>query len=275
MNGNELEWILFISKSKRGTSTHTIPIVYRSTCDESFRNSNQIILCSPILGNLLPNPAPADNKPKQQSSQKANNKSSFRPSNPVFDNTDRSVNMVGDNDVSSQTDRKYYSVGDKNKMMSNHIAMQQQQQQKQSQNQYQFTPEDIKFDNKHYKYLKYTAMKTPLNKTPAVASDSTTDSVKFEDKHKYRTFNENKSNKIAKYQMATGGSGSSGSSSSSKGSTVPAECKAQQLTAIGNRLLDWFSVIMADSKKRRQHSQKPKGNLRGNLLNFTCQFAIL
>lgn len=37
------------------------------------------------------------------------------------------------------------------------------------------------------------------------------------------------------------------------------ECKPQQLTAIGNRLLDWFSVIMADSKKRRQHSQKSKG----------------
>lgn len=34
------------------------------------------------------------------------------------------------------------------------------------------------------------------------------------------------------------------------------ECKPQQLTAIGNRLLDWFSVIMADSKKRRQHQQQ-------------------
>lgn len=41
--------------------------------------------------------------------------------------------------------------------------------------------------------------------------------------------------------------------------TKPTECKPQQLTAIGNRLLDWFSVIMADSKKRRQHVQKPKG----------------
>lgn len=40
-----------------------------------------------------------------------------------------------------------------------------------------------------------------------------------------------------------------------------AECKPQQLTAIGNRLLDWFSVIMADSKKRRQHSQKSKGKI--------------
>lgn len=40
------------------------------------------------------------------------------------------------------------------------------------------------------------------------------------------------------------------------------ECKQQQLTAIGNRLLDWFSVIMADSKKRRQHFQKSKGNIK-------------
>lgn len=38
-----------------------------------------------------------------------------------------------------------------------------------------------------------------------------------------------------------------------------ADCKTEQLTAIGNRLLDWFSVIMTDSKKRRQHSQKLKG----------------
>lgn len=38
------------------------------------------------------------------------------------------------------------------------------------------------------------------------------------------------------------------------------DCKPQQLTAIGNRLLDWFSVIMADSKKRRQHNQKSKAH---------------
>lgn len=39
------------------------------------------------------------------------------------------------------------------------------------------------------------------------------------------------------------------------------ECKPQQLTAIGNRLLDWFSVIMAESKKRRQHVQKSKSKI--------------
>lgn len=41
--------------------------------------------------------------------------------------------------------------------------------------------------------------------------------------------------------------------------TKSTECKPQQLIAIGNRLIDWFSVIMADSKKRRQHTQKSKG----------------
>lgn len=38
------------------------------------------------------------------------------------------------------------------------------------------------------------------------------------------------------------------------------ECKQQQLTAMGNRLLDWFSVIMADTSKRRKQSEIPKGN---------------
>lgn len=38
------------------------------------------------------------------------------------------------------------------------------------------------------------------------------------------------------------------------------DCKGQQLTTIGNRLLDWFSVIMADSKKRHtRNNEKTKG----------------
>lgn len=47
------------------------------------------------------------------------------------------------------------------------------------------------------------------------------------------------------------------------------ECKPQQLTAIGNRLLDWFSVIMAESKKRRQHIQKSKSEIINSRL-FEC-----
>ncbi|XP_037026728.1 proteoglycan Cow isoform X2 [Bradysia coprophila] len=50
------------------------------------------------------------------------------------------------------------------------------------------------------------------------------------------------------------------SASSPKFPSKSNECKADQLTAIGNRLLDWFSVIMTDSKKRRQHSQKSKAH---------------
>lgn len=39
----------------------------------------------------------------------------------------------------------------------------------------------------------------------------------------------------------------------------PFECRPQQLIAIGNRLLDWFSVIMADTKKQKRHTPKSKG----------------
>ncbi|XP_011184753.1 proteoglycan Cow isoform X3 [Zeugodacus cucurbitae] len=72
-----------------------------------------------------------------------------------------------------------------------------------------------------------------------------------EDKHKIRGYNEvvEKPQKYSKNSMNNGFLPSKS-----------AECKPQQLTAIGNRLLDWFSVIMADSKKRRQHSQKSKAH---------------
>lgn len=38
------------------------------------------------------------------------------------------------------------------------------------------------------------------------------------------------------------------------------ECQPQELSSIGNRLLDWFSVIMADSKKQKRRTPKSKGN---------------
>lgn len=103
--------------------------------------------------------------------------------------------------------------------------------------QFTFTPEEIKYDNKHYKYLKYTAYKK--------------DNQFQEDKHKIRGYNEvvEKPQKYTKTSNTNNGYPSK-----------PVECKPQQLTAIGNRLLDWFSVIMADSKKRRQHNQKSKAH---------------
>ncbi|XP_037732141.1 proteoglycan Cow isoform X2 [Drosophila subpulchrella] len=103
--------------------------------------------------------------------------------------------------------------------------------------QYTFTPEEIKYDNKHYKYLKYTAYKK--------------DSKYQEDKHKMRNYNEVVEKQQQKFNKNTNLNAYPSKS---------AECKPQQLTAIGNRLLDWFSVIMADSKKRRQHSQKSKAH---------------
>ncbi|EFN60753.1 hypothetical protein EAG_00771 [Camponotus floridanus] len=36
------------------------------------------------------------------------------------------------------------------------------------------------------------------------------------------------------------------------------DCPSSSKPAMANRLLDWFSVVMMDSKHRRQHS-KPKG----------------
>lgn len=36
------------------------------------------------------------------------------------------------------------------------------------------------------------------------------------------------------------------------------ECSASALQSMGNRLLDWFSVVMADSTKRRKLKNKNK-----------------
>lgn len=37
------------------------------------------------------------------------------------------------------------------------------------------------------------------------------------------------------------------------------ECQPQELTTIGNRLLDWFSVIMTDTKKQKRRIPKSEG----------------
>lgn len=39
----------------------------------------------------------------------------------------------------------------------------------------------------------------------------------------------------------------------------PKQCSAAALHTMGNRLLDWFSVVMADSSKRRQPRSKSRG----------------
>ncbi|KAJ6639069.1 Inorganic pyrophosphatase [Pseudolycoriella hygida] len=98
-----------------------------------------------------------------------------------------------------------------------------------------YTPEDVKYDNKHYKYIKYTSNKKEQKP----------------EKHKVHGYNDVIEKNNPKYFKSGNGQ---------KFSSKPIECKADQLTAIGNRLLDWFSVIMTDSKKRRQHSQKSKAH---------------
>uniref|UniRef100_A0A182W0L6 Thyroglobulin type-1 domain-containing protein n=1 Tax=Anopheles minimus TaxID=112268 RepID=A0A182W0L6_9DIPT len=163
--------------------------------------------------------------------------------------------------------------------------------------QYTFTPEEIKYDNKHYKYIKYTTYKGKASLPSASRQydgygSSTSGSTRMtgEDKHKIRGYNE------VLDKPTSNGNTNNGNIKPSKlsGTVAPpaplgwqckvkplsdsayasfhspylpfrhlpgypmksSECKPQQLTAIGNRLLDWFSVIMADSKKRRQHQQQ-------------------
>ncbi|XP_058467357.1 proteoglycan Cow isoform X2 [Malaya genurostris] len=128
--------------------------------------------------------------------------------------------------------------------------------------QYTFTPEDIKYDNKHYKYIKYTTYKGKPRQQPQYdayggftsssssgsSSGSSATSRISEDKHKIRGYNEVLDKPVSKSPKST--------NNAARYPTKSIECKPQQLTAIGNRLLDWFSVIMADSKKRRQHQQQ-------------------
>lgn len=136
--------------------------------------------------------------------------------------------------------------------------------------QYTFTPEDIKYDNKHYKYIKYTSYKNKNQQrqqqqqqpqydsfglSSAVSGNglsssggALSSSRASEDKHKIRGYNEVLDKPVSKLPKSA--------NNGARYPTKSIECKPQQLTAIGNRLLDWFSVIMADSKKRRQHQQQ-------------------
>ncbi|KAF4520207.1 hypothetical protein B566_EDAN003920, partial [Ephemera danica] len=94
---------------------------------------------------------------------------------------------------------------------------------------YTFTPQDFKYDNKHYKYIKYT---------------------KSKDKQRQREHNDvvDRKNRVQPNNFY--------SSLNSK------DCKPSALQAMGNRLLDWFSVLMTEAKKdhgnrRRAGTAKP------------------
>uniref|UniRef100_A0AAG5CTP2 Proteoglycan Cow n=1 Tax=Anopheles atroparvus TaxID=41427 RepID=A0AAG5CTP2_ANOAO len=178
---------------------------------------------------------------------------------------------------------KYQRTIDSNDINADNLIPSEKQQLKEEKNrhynhinsQYTFTPEEIKYDNKHYKYIKYTTYKGKSSvqtaRQPAGGQydiygspNGGSSRTVGEDKHKIRGYNE------VLDKPASSTSGSSGGSNTNNGNIKPSklsgnsarypmkssECKPQQLTAIGNRLLDWFSVIMADSKKRRQHQQQ-------------------
>ncbi|XP_017785689.1 PREDICTED: testican-3 isoform X2 [Nicrophorus vespilloides] len=100
---------------------------------------------------------------------------------------------------------------------------------------YTFTPQDFKYENKHYKYIKYTKYNKDNNGLYA------------EDKDRMRGYNEVTDNKYF------------GNSIGLIPATPPAkQCSPVALQAMGNRLLDWFSVVMADSSKRRRPKPKSK-----------------
>lgn len=91
------------------------------------------------------------------------------------------------------------------------------------------TPRDFNYDNHHYRYLKYTKRA----KTLASAN-------RYDDKHLL-------SNEVIE------------KSPSSMKSSYNTDCPPSSKPAMANRLLDWFSVVMADAKHRRQHP-KPIGH---------------
>lgn len=87
-----------------------------------------------------------------------------------------------------------------------------------------------------------------------------------EDKDRQRGFNDATLDlKTNRNQIPT-----NGNSNTNPNGNNGVVCSASALQSMGNRLLDWFSVVMADSKKRRTHN-KSKGNyniISVNTLHF-------
>lgn len=80
-----------------------------------------------------------------------------------------------------------------------------------------------------------------------------------EDKDRQRGYNEATLDlKTSRNQISTNGN-------SNPNGNNGVVCSASALQSMGNRLLDWFSVVMADSKKRRTHN-KSKGKIKYDLM---------
>nr|CAD7577454.1 unnamed protein product [Timema californicum] len=135
---------------------------------------------------------------------------------------------------------KYKLTADKEKKPQ----QQQQQKQRSLQDKYTFTPEDFKYENKHYKYIKYTKYNKPLKDFtlgPSMDLDTSdmytaTNPPYSDDKDRQRGYNEVLDTKPGVHKV----------------------CSPAALQAMGNRLLDWFSVVMAEAKRRRTYN-KGKG----------------
>lgn len=110
------------------------------------------------------------------------------------------------------------------------------------QDRYTYIPEDFKYENKHYKYIKYSK----YNKENGGAM--------MDANKRQRLFNE------ALDTKKHGNYLDSGHYASNPHEAVSNDCPPTALQTMGNRLLDWFSVVMADTKRRRQHS-KTKAHL--------------
>lgn len=145
------------------------------------------------------------------------------------------------------------SLMNKYKLTAEKEKKQQQQQQQQlgknnsnkpirvPQDKYTFTPEDFKYENKHYKYIKYTKYNKDLY--------AATNPPYSDDKDRQRGYNEVLDTKPSINHLS--------SNSWNK------ECSPSALQAMGNRLLDWFSVVMAEAKRRRTHN-KGKAHFPGS-----------
>uniref|UniRef100_A0A1B6C9E9 Thyroglobulin type-1 domain-containing protein n=1 Tax=Clastoptera arizonana TaxID=38151 RepID=A0A1B6C9E9_9HEMI len=113
---------------------------------------------------------------------------------------------------------------------------------------YTFTPQDFKYENKHYKYIKYTKHDNKISKDILTV----TNPPYYEDKERLRGDNEVFDSKPTSGNLV--------------GSSWNKDCSPVALQAMGDRLLDWFSVIMTDAKRRRTHN---KG--KGARFPYTCK----
>lgn len=193
---------------------------YSSLCRLDYHNCLHAAQIKIACKGFCPCPDSSLDQSKRQQQRKPD-----RPNEPKFKKT-MTADIISDDNKKDKEDSKKART---NRMNSK----------------YTFTPEDIKYENKHYKYIKFTANDRETSETSAASLDMQ-QAMMSGDRRKVHGYNEVLDKQPPMKPIK------------SVNRMRSAECKQQQLTAIGNRLLDWFSVIMADNKKRRQHVKKSK-----------------